>query len=83
MPVTCAHSRGCNIWNLSLNHAPMWLHDGISLLTADSGTCQQTFLGSQYRHICRAPPTCQYLEEHRSTQLFSPTFSSDSLYLKW
>ena len=27
-------------------------------------------------------PTCQYLEEQRSTQLFSPTLRSPSLYLK-
>ena len=28
------------------------------------------------------PVTCQYLLAHRSTQLFSPTFSSPSLYLQ-
>lgn len=27
------------------------------------------------------PVTCQYLLAHRSTQLFSPTFKSASLYL--
>ena len=30
-----------------------------------------------------ARPTCQYLEEQRSMQLFSPTLSSPSLYLRW
>ena len=33
-------------------------------------------------HICPTMPVvCQYFEQHRSTQLFSPTFRSASLYL--
>lgn len=32
-------------------------------------------------YLCNAMHTCQYFDEHRSTQLFSPTFRSDSLYL--
>ena len=70
-------SLACTAQHLSHNACAAG-HNCPCVTTSSYAAIIQVTQGLVARHL---PVTCQYLEAQRSTQLFSPTFRSPSLYL--
>ena len=86
LPKSTLSQYKCNITSLyKVFTTPFWLH---GCCQWQSSECMVTSCTMKSIHVVkctvRKPAehhTCQYLDEHLSTQLFSPTLSSPSLYL--